>query len=172
MANATNSLQITTVGGPGPFNFDLPVKGTTKVYKGTLGSQLTATRMLVPYSTAASGVVVGVIQHDADNLLGADGAKRAVVESNRMFEFAGAGFTGDAVMIGSVVYGVDDNTVSASSAAGTRKPVGFYYGTQENGNARVLVNPSVALIVAALQGLADTPATADALRDAIVAAFG
>lgn len=172
MANATASLELTTVGsGAGPLLFDLPVKGTTNVFKGTLVSQIIASKYVVPYSTATSGVVVGVAQHDALNT-GADGALRVQVESKRLYEFAGSGFGETSVLVGAVVYGVDDNTVSPSSSGGTRKPVGFYYGTQASGNPRVYIDPAAASIVAALQGLADSPATADALRDAIVAAFG
>ena len=130
--------------------------------------------MLVPYSTAASGVCVGVAQHGADNALGADGDLRCMVETKRTYCFkngtAGDAFS-EATLIGSVVYGVDDNTVAKVSTAG-RKAVGFYMGLEADGKVRVWIDPCIAKIVDVLQTLADSPATADALRDGVVAAFG
>lgn len=175
MANTTVNLITETVGGPGPFHFHLPVDGGTKIYRGVLVTQLTATGCIVPYSTASAGVVVGVAQDEADNTSGADGAKRCVVQSHRVFAFTnGAG--GDAFaetsMIGSVVYGTDDHTVADNSSSGTRKPVGFFMGMEADGKVRVRIDPPLAFVVAVLLGLTDSPATADALRDNIVAGLG
>lgn len=174
MANATSNLIITSVGGPGPYTFDLPVDGGSHIYKGTLVCQLTATGAVVPYSTASSGVCIGVAQNEADNT-GADGALRVLVETKRMYAFAnGAG--GDAFseasLIGAVVYGTDDHTVADNSASATLKAVGFFMGMESDGKVRVLVDPCLAAIVDALQTLTDTPASADALRDDIVGQFG
>ena len=175
MANATADLVTDAIGGGGVLLFDLPVDGGSAIYKGTLVSQLTSTGMLVPYSTASSGVVVGVAEHAADNSAGADGAKRCRVESKRVYAFAnGAG--GDAFseasLIGSLVYASDDHTVADNSNSQARKAVGFFYGMESDGKVRVYVDPAAASIVNALQGLTDSPATADALRDNIVTAFG
>lgn len=163
--------------GPGGVQFDVPVKAAKHIYEGTLISQLTADGYAVPYSTASSGPCVGVSQHEADNTASgaADGDKRVVVESKRMHAFAnGAG--GDAFAdtdkIGALVYGTDDTTVAKTSSSQTRQPVGFFYGLESDGRVRVFIDPPLAKVVAALQGLADAPATADALRDALVAAFG
>lgn len=175
MANADSNIITETVGGPGPFTFDLPVDGGSHIYKGTLVSQLTATGQLVPYSTASSGVCVGVSQHEADNSGGSDGDKRCRVETKRMYALdngAGGDAFSDTHAIGSVVYASDDHTVADNSNSQAYKPVGFFYGFESDGKVRVYVDPAVARIVAALQGLADTPASADALRDALVAAFG
>ncbi len=92
-----------------------------------------------------------------------------------MFAFAnGAG--GDAFseasLIGSLVYGTDDHPVADNSATLTRKAVGFFMGMESDGKVRVFVDPCMAAIVNALQTLTDTPASADALRDNIVAIFG
>ncbi len=177
MANQTSDGIISTIGGPGPFCFDLPVKAAKSVFAGSLCTQLTADGFVVPYSTAAAGVAVGVAQFAADNTAAgaADGDKRVRVECNRMFAFtngtAGDAFS-EATLIGSVVYGTDDTTVAKTSSSATRKPVGFFYGMEADGKVRVLVNPAMASIVAALLILTDTPATADALRDNIVASFG
>ncbi len=177
MANYTADAIIETVGGPGPFQFDLPVDAGSKVFKGSLCTQLTATGAIVPYSTAAAGVVVGVAQHAADNSAAgaADGDKRVRVETKRCFALAnGAG--GDAFseasLIGSIVYGSDDHTVADNSNTQARKAVGFFMGMESDGQVRVFVDPCLAKIVDVLQTLTDTPATADALRDNIVAAFG
>lgn len=175
MANAQTNLITETVGGPGPFTFHLPVDGGSHIYKGTLVSQLTATGAIVPYSTAATGHVVGVADMEADNTAGADGAKRCYVESHRAFAFtngAGGDAFSEASLIGSVVYGTDDHTVAKTSSAGTRKPVGFFMGMEADGKVRVLVDPTLAFVVSVLQGLTDTPATADALRDNILASLG
>ncbi len=177
MANYTEDAVIETVGGPGPFCFDLPVDAGSKVFAGSLCTQLTATGMVVPYSTAAAGVVVGVAQHASDNSAAgtSDGDARVRIESRRMFAFAnGAG--GDAFseasLIGAVVYGTDDHTVADNSNSLARKAVGFFFGMESDGKVRVWVDPIAASIVNVLQGLTDTPASADALRDNIVAAFG
>jgi len=177
MSNYTEDATVDTVGGPGPFCFDLPVDAGSKVYKGSLCTQLTATGMVVPYSTAAAGVAVGVAQHAADNSAAgtSDGDKRVRIETKRMFAFAnGAG--GDAFseasLIGSLVYGSDDHTVADNSNSLARKAVGFFMGMETDGKVRVFVDPCLAAIVNALQGLTDAPATADALRDNIVASFG
>jgi len=177
MANLTSDQMPDTVGGPGPFTFDLPVDAGSKVYKGSLCTQLTATGMVVPYSTAAAGVVVGVADHAADLTAAgtSDGDKRVRIQTKRMFAFtngtAGDAFS-EATLIGSLVYGTDDNTVAKTSNSQARKAVGFFYGMESDGKVRVLVDPALAAIVNVLQGLTDTPASADALRDNIVAAFG
>lgn len=176
MANTTKNLILEAVGDGGAMTFHLPVDGGSHIYKATLVSQLTATGALVPYSTASSGVCVGVAQHEADNSAGgaSDGDVRCWVETKRAYAFAN-GTAGDAfseaTLIGSVVYGDDDHTVAKVSTGG-RKAVGFYMGLEEDGRVRVFVDPGMAKIVDVLQTLADSPATADALRDAIVAAFG
>lgn len=174
MANATENL-IRDSFGPGGPQFHLPVKGTTHIYEGTLCSQVTSSGLLVPYSTASSDPCVGVAQHEADNSAGADAALRCMVETKRMYAFtngAGGDAFADTDLIGSVVYATDDHTVAKSSSTQTRKAVGFFFGFEDDSKVRVFIDPPAAKIVNALQGLADTPASADALRDAIVAAFG
>lgn len=175
MANYTEDAIVETIGGPGPFQFDLPVDGGSKVFKGSLCTQLTATGMIVPYSTASAGVAVGVAQHAADNTSGADGALRVRVETKRVFVFdngAGGDAFSEASLIGSVVYGTDDHTVADNSDSLARKAVGFFMGMESDGKVRVFVDPCLASIVDALQTLTDAPATPDALRDDIVGQFG
>lgn len=144
MANYTEDAIPETIGGPGPFQFDLPLDGGSKVFKGSLCTQLTATGMVVPYSTAAAGKVVGVAQHAADNTGGADGAMRVRIETSRIYCFdngAGGDAFSEASLIGSAVYGTDDHTVADNSAAQTREAVGFFMGMEADGKVRVLVVP-------------------------------
>src|SRR5687767_11973678 len=135
MANATADIVTDTLGGP-PFIFDLPVDGGSTIRKGTLISQLTATGAVVPYSTASSGVCVGVSQHGVDNASGADGDKRVRVESKRAYAFtngAGGDAFSEASLIGAVVYGTDDHTVADNSNSQARKAVGFFMGMESDG---------------------------------------
>jgi hypothetical protein len=175
MANYTEDAIIDTIGGPGPFQFDLPVDGGSKVFKGSLCTQLTATGCVVPYSTASAGVAVGVAQHAADNTTGADGDKWVRIETMRCYAFdngAGGDAFLEASLIGSLVYGTDDHTVADNSSTQTRKAVGFFMGMETDGKVRVFVDPCRATVIDGLQTLTDAPATADALRDNIVSKFG
>jgi hypothetical protein len=171
MANATTNLTRVDHGQVGRI-IDLPVAAATHIYDGTLLTQLTATGGLVPYSTASSGWVVGVAQHESDNSAGLIGDKRCRFEFGVVYNFAnGAG--GDAFAdtdkIGSPVYGTDDHTAAKTSSTGARQPVGFFHGIETDGRVRVLVDPILARLYATLMALTDSPATADALRDNIVA---
>lgn len=174
MANVTAPGQYSDSMGDGPFIFDLPVGAGAKLFRTILVSQLTANGAAVPYSTASTGVCVGVAQHDIDNTGGAAGDKRARVETKRAYAFAN-GTSGDAfseaTLIGSVVYGSDDHTVAKVSTGG-RKAVGFFLGMESDGRVRVFVDPMLARIVDVLQTIAAAPADAATLRNNIVAAFG
>jgi hypothetical protein len=170
MANATTNLIVYPVGKEG-YIFDLPVDGGSHIYEGTLVCQLTGTGYVVPYSTASSEHACGVAQHEQDNTSGSDGDKRVRVESHRMFAMvngAAADAFSDVSFIGAPVYATDDHTAAKTSSSGTRKPVGFFMGFEADGKVRVFVDPMLARLYAALTGLTDTPATADALRDDIV----
>ena len=175
MSNATANLPTETIGGSGPFVFDLPVDGGSSIFKGALVSQLTATGMVVPYSTASSGPCIGVAQHASNNTSGADGATRVQVETKRAYAFtngsAGDAFS-EASLIGSVVYGSDDHTVADNSNSAARKAVGFFLGMEVDGKVRVWIDPTLAALVDKLATLTDAPATADALRDNIVSSLG
>lgn len=173
MSNANAPLVTDSLGGP-PFTYELPVDGGSKVYKGTLVTQLTATGQVVPYSTASAGVCVGVAQASVDNSAGSDSDKWVRVETMRGYAFtngtAGDAFA-DATLIGSIVYGTDDHTVAKTSSSQTRKAVGFFLGMDADGLVRVFVDPTRAKLadaLASLTTLTDSPATADALRDNIV----
>ena len=142
--------------------------------RGVLVSQLTASGAAVPYSTASTGPVVGVAQHDITNS-GSAGDKRVRIESKRLYAFtngtAGDAFS-EASLIGSVVYGSDDHTVADNSNTNARTAVGFFMGMEADGKVRVWIDPVLAVLVHTLKTLTDTPATADALRDNIVNSLG
>lgn len=173
MAISTVNLDIYSFGAEG-FLYDLPVAAAVHIYMGTLVAQLTASGYVVPFSTAASEHAVGVATHEQDNSAGANGAKRVRVESHRIYAFAnGAG--GDAFadtdFIGAPVYASDDHTVAKTSQVGTLKPIGTFRGFEADGKVRVFIDAAFGRMVAALGSLTDSPATADALRDNLVAKF-
>lgn len=174
MSNATTNLIAETAGDSGPMVAYVPVKGTTHIYKNTIVGQ-NSSGYFLPYSASGCLVGVGIAQHEVDNSTGADGDKRLAVETHRIICLAN-GTSSDAFadtdLIGRVVYGTDDHTAAKTSSSQTRKPLGFFMGFESDGKVRVLLDPRLATVVSALQGLADSPATADALRDAIVAMYG
>jgi len=174
MSNSTVNLTRNSLGSAG-VQFDLPVAASTHIYEGTLISQKTSGGYSAPYSASGTDVCVGVAQHEQDNSSGADGDKRIRIETQRMYAFAN-GTSGDAFadtdLIGSLVYATDDHTVAKTSGTQARAPVGFYYGFETDGKVRVFIDPKLARVVYALQLLTNSPATADALRDNIVASFG
>lgn len=189
MSNATSDLEIYPVGAEGR-RFNLPVDGGSIIYKGTLVSQLTATGMLVPSSTASSGPAIGVAEHKADNSTGSDADVRCWVESDRIFLFTNGTSTdacSEATLLGATVYCADDHKVYDNDASGTLFPAGRFMGMEPTGKVRVwvtcsrmLASATVAALtdssagtangtVEALPNPTDTPATADALRDDLVA---
>jgi hypothetical protein len=144
MANVNAPLTTYAIGHEG-YIFDLPVDGGSAIWEGTIVAQLTATGMVVPYSTAGSDVAVGVAQHSQDNSLGADGDKRVRVETKRCYAFANGLTTdafSDADLIGIPVYGTDDHTVAKTSSTGARKAVGFFMGFEPDGKVRVFIDPA------------------------------
>lgn len=171
MANATTNQIIASVGRDG-YIFDLPVAAAKHIYEGTLISQLTSGGTAVPYSTASSEHCAGVAQHEQDNSTGIAGDKRVRIETMRVYAFpngAGGDAFADSDIIGAPVYATDDHTAAKTSGSNARKPVGFFMGFESDGKVRVFVNPIMARLYAALAALTDSPASADALRDNIVA---
>ncbi len=197
MSNSQVNLLRKQVGKDGRI-VHLPVDGGAHIYEGTMVSQLTATGMLCPTSTANAGACIGVATHESDNSAGgaSDGDKRCAVETDRVFIFANASDSGDecseATLFGDPVYAYDDHTVQDNDEGGTLKRAGFFMGMEPDGNVRVYIPPTLAfaqatasdvgaLTYAAVAGTAtndtlealpdptDTPADADALRDDIVA---
>lgn len=142
MANSTINLIVHPYGQGSARVAQLPVDGGAHIRKGTLVSQLTATSMLVPGSTASSGPAVGVAMHEVDNSAGDDGDLYCDVEYGTIYLFAN-GLTTDACSeatpMFSVVFMGDDHTIFDNSASGTLKPAGRFMGMEPDGRVRVFV---------------------------------
>ena len=141
MSNSTVNLPRFPYGSGGR-NLILPVDAGTHLYEGTLVSQLDATGMLVPTTTASSGPAIGVACHEQDATSGSDGDLRCAVATDGIFIFAcgssGNAFT-EANLIGSPAYASDDHTVTP--LRGTGAPVaGLFMGMEPDGRVRVFVS--------------------------------
>lgn len=144
MSNATSSI-VTLPYGQGGRNVQLPVDGGSKIYKGTLVAQLTATTMLVAGSTASSGPAIGIATHDVDNSAGSDGDLRCIVRMDQIFLLANGTSTdacSEATKLFSVVYMADDHTVYDNSAGSTLQAAGRFLGIEPDGRVRVFVGMS------------------------------
>lgn len=160
MANLTKNIIVRPVGAEGR-RADVPVDGGSHLYEGALASQLNATAMAVPTTTAASGPAVGVVTHEVDNSSGSDGDKRVTLETGRIFEFAnaaGGDACSEATPLWSIVWAYDDHTIADNSNAGARPKAGRFAGMSEDGKVRVFVgmaNLGDSLADAADVGIAD-----------------
>lgn len=155
MSNTAVNLITDAIGGGAIHTFDLPVDGGSHIYKGSLLSQLTATGAVVPYSTAASGVCIGVAQHEQDNSAGSDGDLRIIVETKRTYALtngAGGDAFSEASLIGAIAYASDDHTVADNSASGAYRAVGFFMGMEDDGKVRVFIDPTTAALADNLAG--------------------
>lgn len=92
----------------------MPVAATVRIYKNAILMR-NAAGYILPAASLASAVFAGVAYEAADNTSGLDGALKLRVETERAFEFDGAGFTQADLL--KEVYAADDNTVQL--AAGT-----------------------------------------------------
>lgn len=176
MSNASANLPFTIEPcGDGPFIANVPVKGSTHIYKGTIVSQHSG-GYFVPGTTSGGGCAVGIAQHEMNNTSATDGAARVKVEFLRGYAFPN-GTSGDAFsdvsVFGAPVYMTDDHTVADNSSTATRKCIGWFRGFDSDGKVLVFLDPGYAYLINVLNNLAlltDTPASADALRDNIVTA--
>ena len=141
MANSTVNLVIRPVDGRGARQVTLPVDGGSHIFAGTMVSQLTATAMLVPGSTASSGPCIGVAVHEQDASAVADSALRCQVLYDGIFAFANSGTdpVAESSLFGAVVYMENDHTVAKTDATGTLKAAGYFVGMEPNGYVRVYI---------------------------------
>lgn len=171
-----------------------PQKGSTTIFQNGI-VMLDGSGFAKPGATAAGCVGVGVAS-DNDGLPsfvngGADGAKLVTYTEGTFGPF-GNSAGGDeitAASVGRPCYIVDDQTVALTSNSGARSPAGRVHSVDSSG-VFVTMGKSVARQVAALAAITaltddsagtanntiaampnptDTPASADALRDDIVA---
>jgi hypothetical protein len=101
-----------------------PVGAAKKLFVGSMYS-LSATGFAVPAGTAGSGVARAVVQEQADNTAGADGAIDVTGETG-VFRFDNS-TAGDLIAradIGATCYIVDDSTVAKTDNTGARKAAG------------------------------------------------
>jgi hypothetical protein len=113
------------------------------------------------------------------------------IEHERVYVFANdtSDAADDSTLLGAPLYMVDDHTVGTSDVGGSLKRAGYFMGMESDGGVRVLIVPTAAATTAAdvgaltftavagtanttLEAMADptdSPSTADALRDDIVA---
>lgn len=140
MANATAAIQLDPVGQEGR-RFHVPVDGGSTIYAGTMVACLIATGMLVPATTAGAGPAIGKALHDVDNSAGADGAKRCLIETDRVYRLTnGSTAFSDANVIGCPAYAVDDNSVSSNDNSGARLRCGTFLGMESDGKVRVAMS--------------------------------
>jgi len=176
MSNASANLTSIESMGDGVLTFDLLVKGSTTIYKGTIVAQHSG-GYYCPGTTSGAGSAVGIAIAKSDNSAGSDGDKRVLVESRRMYAFPNGSSTdafSDTSVLGAPVYMTDDHTVADNSSTATRKCVGWFAGFESDGKVRVFLDPGYAKLVDAMNALVlltDSPATADALRDNIVSSI-
>jgi len=191
MANSTENLDLLPVGKEGR-HIHVGVDGASHIRRGIMVTQLTATGMLVPATTAAAGPVIGVATHEQDNTAGADGDLEVKVEYDRIFRFSNA-TAGDACSaatpLGAAVYAKDDHTIADNSNAGAYTFAGFFRGLDPDGTVKVYIplgsqvtNQAADIgaltdntggaandTLEAVPSPADAPGTADILRDDLVA---
>jgi hypothetical protein len=117
------SPQFAGSSGPSPAKLFLPVKGSTKIYAGSL---VVLNAGYAAPATAALGLVaVGKALTTADNSTGADGDQSIEIQVG-VFRFENSS-AGDAIAqanVGSYCFLVDDQTVALTSNAGARSMAG------------------------------------------------
>lgn len=92
---------------------DYLVKGSTKIYDGSLVCVTGAGGYAIPAADAAGNIFVGMALRYVDNSAGADGAKTVRVRRMGVFEFNASSIT--QAMVGDLMYVVDDQTFDETS---------------------------------------------------------
>lgn len=138
MALATAAIGMKNADAQGR-RLHLPVKSGTQIYAGTFVSQMTATGLLVPTSTAGAGPAVGKATM---SVLG-DGTNRCEVETDCTYRVTNGSSTdafAESSPLGSPVYALDDHTGADNSNSGTLQALGTFRGMEADGTIRVYVN--------------------------------
>lgn len=111
----------------------VPVAAAMKIFAGSLVAA-NATGFATPGAVATTLTYLGRAEGAVDNTAGADGAVSVLVRRGKAFKFANS--AADAVTqasLGKVCYIEDDQTVSATSNAGTRSAAGNVVGVDTDG---------------------------------------
>lgn len=147
MANVSSDINTAIKIGQDGRRFQVPVKGTTSIWKNTLVSQMIATGMLVPFGTAGAGPAIAYATHGSDNSAGSDGATRCIVETDCIVRLSNGTSTdafSEASAIGAPVYGADDHTGYDNDNSGTLQQCGTFQGMESDGKIRVKLSPELA----------------------------
>jgi len=104
--------------------YDLPVKGATKLWQGSLIG-ITAAGYLVPMAATSTLRAAGRCPKTIDNLSGADGAVRAAYEEGVfLWDNSASGDLITLADVGNNVYAVDDHTVAKTDNSAARPVAG------------------------------------------------
>lgn len=124
--------------GAGGRKVILPVKATAQMYEGGMISQNGGA--CVAAGSAGAGDVCGVAEHD--QLGGAtDGARRIVLLTDQIFLFqTSAPAPLDSTPYGTLLFAVDDNTVSLGGLGANLGVAGRFVGLEDDGRARVFIS--------------------------------
>lgn len=138
--------------------------GAAKIWEGAMVSPLLATGMAVRAGTALSGAVLGVSGMTVDNSAGNDGDLSVLLHHRKGFWFSNDGSDpATAADLKRPLYVVDDQTVSRSSAGGTRPIAGVCLGVDSLRGALVYIdavaNEALAAEAAELEALLMLPGT-------------
>lgn len=132
MAAATKDVVTDKLGAediPDPAEIAFPVEAATTIYAGTMVAT-NASGNAVPAGTTGAARIWGRCEEQANN---STGLARAIFVTVRKgpYYFSQDGTISQA-NVGQNAYAVDDNTVSLSSAGGTRLLAGVIYPIAEN----------------------------------------
>lgn len=151
MANMTTNRDRYVIGKEGR-DVHLPVAEATHLFAQTMVVQIAASGMLTNVGEAATtAAVIGVVQHEVDNT-GADGAKRAAVETDREFVFDndGTNAVSEATPFGTALYATDDHTVGTVNVGDALALAGTFHGMEPNGKVRVFISNQNVTLAASL----------------------
>jgi len=111
------------------------VKGGVHIFKGALVGVTAAEGLLMPAEVATDLIIMGVADYEVDARTAADGALFGHVSPGRWGDFDSAsGLNAVEVNdLGSIVYAVDDNTVSLTDQTGTLSVAGRFIGLDDRG---------------------------------------
>lgn len=119
--------KVTRLGGE-LYKRTIPVAATTRIWSGSLVMHNAAGAAVPAASGTGTLVVAGIAEEQVDNLTGASGDLEVVVESDVTVNLVNDGTAPvTQAHVGTVVYAVDDQTISSSSDSAARPAVGILH---------------------------------------------
>ncbi len=131
--------------------FTAPVKGSTKIYAGSMVA-LGTDGYARPARATATDIVIGIAEKQVDNSGGADGDLTVEI-LRRVTGCFGNSLSGDAITLterGKHVFVVDDQTVAKTNSVGTRPVAGKVIDVDSEGVWVEFGSPTVDFILGAL----------------------